>query len=92
MDSKFQEAIKRLMLRSEITYGQLSTPLQEAPLPSVPTWHLCGSREKIEILRQRVERGEELFHPEDSTAEVAPGYESGFKAERQSESVLEPGR
>lgn len=24
-----------------------------------------GSREKLEILRQRIERGEELFHPDD---------------------------
>ena len=37
------------------------------PLPaSEPTQALCGSEEKIQVMRERVDAGEELWHPEDS--------------------------
>lgn len=32
----------------------------------VPTQALAGSKEKIEILKARLEAGEELFHPNDN--------------------------
>lgn len=31
-----------------------------------PTQHACGSPEKVEVLRQRVENNEQLWHPDDS--------------------------
>lgn len=44
-----------------------------APIPaSEPTDALCGSRAKIEVMRQRVERGECLFHRNDNCEAIAP--------------------
>jgi hypothetical protein len=37
----------------------------ELPMPSVSTSSVAGSWERIEVYRQRVERGEQLFHPLD---------------------------
>ena len=31
-----------------------------------PTTYPCGSPEKVEVLRQRVENNEQLWHPDDS--------------------------
>jgi hypothetical protein len=42
----------------------------EMPLPAAPTAAVAGSLEKIEILRQRAERGESLWHPEDNVKPV----------------------
>ena len=38
----------------------------DPPLPAMPTSHWAGSRAKVEIMRERVERGECIFHPHDS--------------------------
>ena len=38
----------------------------ELPLAAVPTSHWAGTREKIEAMRERVERGEAIFHPCDA--------------------------
>lgn len=35
-------------------------------LPSCPTSALPGTAEKVEVMRQRVERGELAFHPADA--------------------------
>jgi len=35
------------------------------PFPAVPTRAAPGSLEKIEVLRMRIERGQELFHDAD---------------------------
>jgi hypothetical protein len=41
--------------------------MSEKPLPaSAPTGAPAGSDEKVEVMRQRFERGEEVFHPDDS--------------------------
>ena len=40
------------------------------PVPKMPTGHWAGSREKIEAMRERVERGEAIFHPEDCRHKV----------------------
>lgn len=32
-----------------------------------PTHHLPGTPGKLDVLRERLERGEELWHPEDRT-------------------------
>ena len=37
----------------------------DLPLAAMPTSHWAGSREKIEVMRERAERGEAVFHPED---------------------------
>lgn len=39
---------------------------------TAPTDALCGSRAKIEVMRQRAERGECLYHPQDNTEEIEP--------------------
>jgi len=36
------------------------------PLPSQPTQALPGTPEKIAVMRERVERGEHLHHPQDA--------------------------
>jgi hypothetical protein len=36
------------------------------PYPCGPTSHYPGTREKIEVLRQRVENNQELYHPDDA--------------------------
>ena len=38
----------------------------ELPLAAVPTSYWAGTREKIEAMRERVERGEAVFHPCDA--------------------------
>ena len=40
--------------------------------PSEPTQAKPGSPEKIEVMRQRVERGESPFHPDDETRPLEP--------------------
>lgn len=37
-----------------------------APLPAEPTDAWGGSEEKIKVLAERAERGEQLFHPDDN--------------------------
>ena len=43
----------------------------DPPLPAMPTVFWCGSREKLDCMRQRVERGEAVFHPGDSRQMVS---------------------
>lgn len=49
------------------------------PLPAEPTTTYPGSREKLEVLRERASRREELFHPSDATLEGYCGGESIFE-------------
>ena len=46
------------------------------PLPAMPTSHCAGSQGKIEAMRQRVERGEAVFHPDDSKQKVEQRFRS----------------
>jgi hypothetical protein len=47
------------------TNGQRAwTGTRSRPLPQ-PTIAVPGSREKIEVMRLRFERGEQIFHPDD---------------------------
>lgn len=39
---------------------------------AAPTDALCGSWAKVEAMRQRVERGECLYHPDDCTDAIEP--------------------
>ena len=42
-------------------------PLQpDLPLASTSCPHPAGSVEKIEVMRQRAERGQSIFHPHDN--------------------------
>jgi len=43
------------------------------PLAAMPTNSVAGSVERIEIYRQRVARGESLWHPHDNTDCLPPG-------------------
>jgi hypothetical protein len=49
---------------------QLDDRYAEPPPPAVPTTAVAGSPQKIEILRQRAERGESLWHPLDNVKPV----------------------
>ncbi len=37
----------------------------DPPKPAMPTGFWCGSREKLDVMRQRIEAGEAAFHPLD---------------------------
>lgn len=39
---------------------------------TAPTDALCGSREKVEVMHGRVERGECLYHPCDNSMAIVP--------------------
>ena len=80
MGNEFQEAVKRLLLLRSLGVPSI-TPAQEPPLPSVPCGFPCGSREKIEMMRQRAESGQDLWHPLDAADRVSIDYESNIKAE-----------
>ena len=40
-------------------------PIPDPPLAASSTGSVAGSFERIEVYRQRAERGEQLFHPHD---------------------------
>jgi hypothetical protein len=48
------------------------------PLPAEPTDALPGSEEKIRVLAQRAERGEQLWHPLDRRGQDATSTLSGL--------------
>lgn len=43
---------------------------EDLPLPSESTSHWCGTKEKLDCMRLRVERGEAVFHPMDCSRYV----------------------
>jgi hypothetical protein len=45
--------------------GKPKPPEPDLPLASSSCPHPAGSIEKIEVMRARVERGEQIFHPLD---------------------------
>lgn len=45
------------------------------PLPAERTKAVPGSEEKILVMRERVARGEQLYHPQDATHEKAKTVE-----------------
>jgi hypothetical protein len=62
------------MLRRTV-YLDLKTFGHDEFFEPVPPAHstpaMCGSREKVEVMRQRVLDGEDLFHPGDNSFGVA---------------------
>ena len=53
----------------------------DLPLPEMPTAFWAGSRGKIEVMRQRAERGEAVFHPEDCKQKIERKYEAFSRVE-----------
>ena len=45
-------------------------PDEDPPSPKMPTAFPCGSRAKVELMRERVEAGESIFHPFDCVSIV----------------------
>ncbi len=48
-------------------------------LPTVPTSCWVGSREKIEVMRQRIEARQAAFHPMDTKYLELPGLEGNCR-------------
>lgn len=48
---------------------EIDEPFESMAMPARPTKHLPGTNAKIEVLRRRIERGEQLWHPYDTTFE-----------------------
>ncbi len=48
-------------------------------LPTVPTSCLAGSREKVEVMRKRIEARQAAFHPMDSKYSELPGFEGNCR-------------
>jgi hypothetical protein len=55
--------------QKQIDYGPLHEYFEPQPA-SEPTETPRGSKERIAVYRQRYDRGEELFHPDDSRSGV----------------------
>lgn len=53
-----------LAIKDEMGWGYLPEPLHPA---RQPTHHEPGSPAKVEVMRQRAARREEIFHPGDAT-------------------------
>ncbi len=48
----------------------------DPPLPEMPTAFWAGSRGKVEVMRQRAERREAIFHPDDCKQKVEKRFEA----------------
>jgi len=59
----FFESRHKLVLELKSFYEVLANK----PLPPYPTFATPGSKEKIEVLRSRLENGYSLFHPDDAS-------------------------
>lgn len=58
-------------------FEMLGTPqAEEPPLPSGPTGEAAGSPEKVDVMRARANKKEQLFHPGDSRELSPPNRES----------------
>ena len=45
-------------------------PEYEPKPASLPTEYRCGSFEKVEVMRIRLEKGESLYHPDDNWTKI----------------------
>lgn len=58
-------------------FEMLGTPqVEDPPLPSRPTGEAAGSPGKVEVMRARANKKEQLFHPSDSCELAPPNWES----------------
>ena len=53
----------------------------------LPTNSLAGSVERVEVYRQRLERGEDLFHPLDNPLVQLEEYRKGYRVPKFTVSV-----
>jgi hypothetical protein len=60
-----------VLLRSDV--ADILEPDTDDLPATAPCWHQAGTAGRIETYRKRVERGEPIFHPHDST-EVMPKF------------------
>lgn len=42
----------------------------DPPPPAMPTGFWCGTQEKVDVMRDRIEAGEAVFHPDDCSRYV----------------------
>lgn len=60
---------KRIAIEDGFVCGEECLELYrrgEMRMPASPTRYGPGTKEKVEVMRQRCERGESLFHPDDN--------------------------
>jgi hypothetical protein len=57
-------------MKSQANYSELQLPELEPDWIPAPTAAPAGSKEKVEVLRQRVEKNEQLWHPNDDKTMV----------------------
>ncbi len=59
----------RVLYPSTSKFGRKGTGLKAgpAPLPKAPTTHPPGSAGKLDVMRQRAAKSEQIFHPGDAT-------------------------
>ena len=57
-------------MKSQADYSELQLPELEPDRIPTPTAAPAGSKEKVEVLRQRVEKNEQLWHPNDDKTMV----------------------
>jgi hypothetical protein len=63
---RLREMLSRKKASSANTMVAPKPVEKDLPLPALSTGHPAGSDGKIEVMRQRAERGESLFHPNDN--------------------------
>ena len=83
MDEGLQERLEAIGRRLAQQRLRELKESDDLPLAAMPTGHRCGSREKIEIMRLRAERGEQVFHPNDATDRVSADYDSQVSSDRK---------
>ena len=71
--AKIEAIRQRLLLRQQ--NDEAAT--EEPPKPANPTGFWCGSREKLDVMRQRIENGESAFHPLDAERYV-PSHQDAW--------------
>ena len=62
--------LRRDLIRERLAVRRIMEVDVELPLPTEPTAFWCGSRQKIEVMRLKAERGESLFHPLDADSKM----------------------
>ncbi len=50
-------------------------PTEDLPPPAMPTKFFCGSRDKLDVMRERFEAGVGIFHDGDSIRKIVPRWD-----------------
>jgi hypothetical protein len=64
------DCMKDSRTKSQPDYSELQLPELEPDRTPTPTNAPAGSKEKVEVLRKRVEKNEQLWHPNDDKTMV----------------------